>query len=171
MATTDPLYDTAPMARLLNISPRRLQQLANEGVVHRGSRGKYRLVASVTGYIKYLQERAAGKDMHYGQLQEERTRLVRSQADAQELKNSVYRHEVVPIDFITFLLARTANEIAGILDSLPAELVRRMGLVAEQAEQVKAQVSRAGDNIANLGDAGFIESVLDEFISKTDNKL
>lgn len=44
------------LAKRLNISLRRIYQLADEGIVQRADRGKYYLWASVTGYIRFLQE-------------------------------------------------------------------------------------------------------------------
>ena len=44
----------AQLAALLDITPRRLRQLRDEGVVLAEGRGIYSLQASVIGYIKFL---------------------------------------------------------------------------------------------------------------------
>lgn len=54
-------YSPGVIAELLNITPRRLQQLAAEGIVPRQSRGLYDLRACVAGYVRFLQEQAKGR--------------------------------------------------------------------------------------------------------------
>lgn len=78
--------DVDVVAKFLNITPRRIQQLANEGVIPKGARGKYHLVGSIRGYIKYLQERVEGRNADDGGLYDERMRLARLQSDELELR-------------------------------------------------------------------------------------
>lgn len=54
-------YPAGTIAKLLNVTVRRVQQLAKEGVIPKAQRGKYPLVGCVHGYVKFLQELAAGK--------------------------------------------------------------------------------------------------------------
>lgn len=55
MAT--PLHSLDTISKLLDLSPRRVQQLSKEGVIPKESHGKYELVSAVRGYINYLKER------------------------------------------------------------------------------------------------------------------
>jgi phage terminase Nu1 subunit (DNA packaging protein) len=78
----------AALANIFNITQVRVQQLAKMGVVVKSSRGTYELWKSVKGYIKYLQDRAAGKGMGEGDggdYEKHRTRLYAARADAQEV--------------------------------------------------------------------------------------
>ncbi len=50
--STDVSVDT--LRKLFDLTPRRIQQLAVEGIVTRTSGGRYDLVRSVKGYIAYL---------------------------------------------------------------------------------------------------------------------
>ena len=45
------------MAKLLLLTPRRLQQLVTEGVVPKVERGRYELAPVIQAYIHYLRER------------------------------------------------------------------------------------------------------------------
>lgn len=101
-------------------------------------------------------------------LDQERVRLTQAQADGQELKNEIARHEVAPFDFITYVLGRTANEIAGVMDGLPVELMRKLNLTPKEVEKVKGVTALAADAIANLGDETYLGEALDEFIAQTD---
>lgn len=54
-------YPVEIMARLLLLTPRRVQQLANEGIVEKTDRGRYDLIKSVQGYIRYLNDQIPNK--------------------------------------------------------------------------------------------------------------
>src|SRR4030065_330688 len=55
-------YPVAVISKLLDLTPRRVQHLANEGVIPRAEKGRYELVPAVRGYIRYLRDRAVGRD-------------------------------------------------------------------------------------------------------------
>lgn len=45
------LYKVAVIARFLNLTERRVQQLARDGIIPKPEKGKYDLVGCVQGYI------------------------------------------------------------------------------------------------------------------------
>ena len=49
----------AELGELLDLSPRRLQQLAKEGIIPKDVRGRYDLAGAVHGYSRYLQDQPA----------------------------------------------------------------------------------------------------------------
>jgi hypothetical protein len=49
----------AVIARLLDLSERRVQQLSRDGVIPKAERGQYDLVGAVRGYVVYGRPRAA----------------------------------------------------------------------------------------------------------------
>jgi len=79
------LVDVARLADLLGISARRVQQLADGGVVVKAGHGKYRLDESVRSYCEHLREVAAGRDTTLDE-KAEKARLIRAQANLTELK-------------------------------------------------------------------------------------
>lgn len=101
--TASPTVPVGTLAKLFNLTEVRVQQLAKMGVVIKGERGRYDLWASVRGYVRYLQDRAAGKsggDGDGGNYEKHRTRLYAARADAQEvlanrLKGTVHDAEVI----------------------------------------------------------------------------
>jgi hypothetical protein len=52
------LQSIAVIAKLLDLSERRIQQLGREGVIPKPERGQYDLVGAVRGYVNYLREQA-----------------------------------------------------------------------------------------------------------------
>ena len=102
-----------------------------------------------------------------GSEKDNRNRLVSAQADAQEMKNEIMRHEVAPFEFLTFIAGRVANVIAGVMDAMPVECMRQLNLTVQEVEKVKAVVAVSAEPISNLGDKSWMESALDEFIEET----
>jgi phage terminase Nu1 subunit (DNA packaging protein) len=54
------------MALLLNLTERRVQQLADQGIVTRESHGRYHLAESVQGYIAHWRNQALQKEQRHG---------------------------------------------------------------------------------------------------------
>ena len=50
------VYSVGQLSKLFGLSDRRVQQLAKENVVVKAGRGKYDLLESVRGYVKYVNE-------------------------------------------------------------------------------------------------------------------
>ena len=55
-------YNVETIAQILDLTPRRVQQFANEGYIPRASRGRYHLLPAVQGYIRYLRAGASDED-------------------------------------------------------------------------------------------------------------
>lgn len=86
----DTLVTDAELAALVNVSPRRIRQLAESGVLGRMERNQYALGAS----IQALLEEAAGSG---SALVRERTRKLTAEATRAELELAKARGEVAPI--------------------------------------------------------------------------
>ncbi|MBM7592267.1 hypothetical protein [Brevibacillus fulvus] len=59
------ILTTKQFSELLDLSPRRIQQLAEEGVLVKVSRGQYKLIESIRNYIAQLQSRASEQEVDY----------------------------------------------------------------------------------------------------------
>lgn len=95
MSDRMPLYPAKTIAKILNLTERRVQQLAKDGVIPKAERGKYDLVGSVRGYVKYLQDRALGNEATPTDLQTEKWRLIKAQADEKELQVEQLRGSLI----------------------------------------------------------------------------
>ena len=76
----------AVIAKLLDLSERRVQQLSREGVIPRAERGQYDLVGSVRGYVRYLRDQAAKAQAGAPDYASERARFIRARADLAEME-------------------------------------------------------------------------------------
>jgi phage terminase Nu1 subunit (DNA packaging protein) len=86
------LVSGSELAQWLDVSLKTIVAYAAENVVVRASRGRYELRSSTANYIRHLRKSASGRSSTTG---DERTRLLRVQADAAELKLAVTREEYV----------------------------------------------------------------------------
>jgi len=80
------LYSVDVIAKLFDLTPRRVQQLAAEGTIPRAARGQYELVPAVKAYIKYLKDRAINADVTDGEEGDHKRRLVKARADIAEME-------------------------------------------------------------------------------------
>jgi phage terminase Nu1 subunit (DNA packaging protein) len=131
---SSPVVSLAVIAKLFNLTGRRVQQLVAEGIIPRAEKGKYELVPCVRGYISYLQERAVGKSVEDIDTNKERGRLLKAQADKVDLEVAALRGELVPIDKTQAVwTAYLANCRAKLL-AIPHKLAPRVLLAKEVAE-------------------------------------
>jgi len=85
MGQKRPMYPASTLAKLFNLSERRIRQLAQQGIIPKKEKDKYDVVASVQGYLKYLQEQAAGQGLTTEAIHIQRLRRIKAQADEKEL--------------------------------------------------------------------------------------
>ena len=88
-------FSAHKIAGLLDISVRRLQQLAAEGIVPRTDRGDCPLVECVRKYVRYL--RATHGEMADGDIATHKARLIKFKADIAELEAGRLAGDLVPV--------------------------------------------------------------------------
>jgi len=133
-----PLYPASTIAKLFNLTERRVQQLAKEGIIPKAERNKYDLVGSVRGYVKYLQDRALGRDdgayAEESDIKLERKRLIKAQADKTESENQKLRGELVPFELVEDVLNEVAVLYGTGIDALPGRLANELAGIHDPAE-------------------------------------
>ena len=97
MADNNQSADT--MAKLLDITPRRLSQLVEMGVMPKEGRGKYPLVLCVHAYIRYLRGLGLKSDANIpdGSMSH-KDRLTKAQADKAEVEAAIASGKTVPVE-------------------------------------------------------------------------
>jgi len=84
------------ISKLLDLTPRRVQQLSSEGVIPKAERGRYELVPAIQGYIRYLKERSIKADTSGDDYNAHRTRLTKARADLAEMEKEQIREQLIP---------------------------------------------------------------------------
>jgi hypothetical protein len=92
----DQTCTAAELAGLLNLTTRRIFQLADEGVLPRATRGRFALVGSIKGYVTYAQELARGRPASNRELALERLALTKAKRILAELEIERFRGQHLP---------------------------------------------------------------------------
>lgn len=100
-------------------------------------------------------------------LTQERLRLTKAQAEAQELKNEVTRRTLIPADFATFALGHIVPEVASLMDTLPMTMRRKHpDLEARHITTLEREATKVRNACAGFADK--LPELADEFFSSTD---
>jgi len=111
-------YPVDVIAKILGLTPRRVQQLANEGVVRRTGRDSYDLVASVQGYIQYWEDRAKGRHVT-SELDEEKLLKARLDRRKKELEVQEMEGQLIRVEHFEQVLSESLSSLRRNLRNLP----------------------------------------------------
>ncbi len=128
------------MARLLNLTPRHLQRLATDGVIPKAARGRYELVPVVQGYVKYLQDLAAGKgdDAH----KTATTDLAIARAEKAQRENMKAAAEVIPTTEIVVMVQGMFGYCRAKILPIPTKLAPVL-FICETVNEIKEKLTEA----------------------------
>jgi phage terminase Nu1 subunit (DNA packaging protein) len=112
------------LAVLLDLTPRRIRQLATAGVIPKTGLGKHPLRDSVRAYCRHVREIAAGRGGEDEQLtlSRERARHAAESANKIALQNAQTRGEVISVDDVIRLWSDTLALVRGRILSLATDI-------------------------------------------------
>lgn len=83
----------------------------------------------------------------------EDARLTKERADNLELKNAILRREYAPVTAISSVLSKVCVQIAGVLDSLPLNVKRKVpSLTITDLEIIKREVVKCQNAASKVGE-------------------
>lgn len=153
------LQPTQVIAKLFGVSTRRVEQLKTEGIIKgQGKPTKYDLLPTIQAYIKYLSDKANGREKKETMANLEEAKLTaeveikKSKAEAarlelKELQGKMHRAEDVEAIFTDHVLF-----LRSMLLAMPGKLAVDLSgehTAAEQAETVKREVYYILNNLAD----------------------
>ena len=153
------LQPTQVIAKIFGVSTRRVEQLKTEGVIKgEGKPTKYDLLPTIQAYIKYLSDKANGREKKeaMANLEEQKlsaeVEIKKSKAEAarlelKELQGKMHRAEDVEAIFTDHVLF-----LRSMLLAMPGKLAVDLSgehSAAEQAETVKREVYYILNNLAD----------------------
>ncbi len=122
--TDDTTVSTTELARILGLSARRVQQMAQDGTVPPASRGRFRLADSVQRYITFItgnkmseEEQQTEKARRLAEVNIKAAKATVAKLEANELKGKMHRAEDV-----LAITEEMANELRSLLLALPGRL-------------------------------------------------
>ena len=131
----------------LGITTKYFQDLIAAGTIERKPRGGYDLDECRKAYISRLRETAAGRLSQSGlDLQEERARLAKEQADAKEMENAVERGDLVYIEDVAKQVENQLTKVRTKLLSVPTKVApeaHACATVREVQNVIEAAITEA----------------------------
>ena len=148
-AATQPI---GVIAKLLDLSERRVQQLSREGVIPKAERGQYDLIGSVRGYVRYLRDQAVKSQAGAPDYMAERARFIRARADlaemdAQEKRRSLIAADQIEVAWIA-VLALLRTRLLALPDRL-APQVFEQSTVGDTRNLIRAAIREVLDDLAD----------------------
>jgi phage terminase Nu1 subunit (DNA packaging protein) len=148
----------AVIARLLDLTERRVQQLAREGVIPPAARsgaerGRYDLVGAVRGYVHYLREQAARSQAGTADFGAERARLVKAKADLAEMDAGARRSDLLPAADVEAAWIAVLERLRARLLVLPdrlAPLVHEETTIAGARASIRETIAEALTELSSL---------------------
>lgn len=153
------LQSTQVIAKIFGVSTRRVEQLKTEGIIKgQGKPTKYDLLPTIQAYIRYLSDKANGRERKQTDAQlmtakleaEKRIKVAKAEMaeiDLKELKGKMHRAEdveAIMTDHVFFLRS--------MLMAMPGKLAVDLAgthTAAEQADRVKTEVYYILENLAD----------------------
>lgn len=127
-------------ARLLMLTPQRVNQLIAAGYIAKPKRGFTTIVSAVQGYIRFLKE-----DAKKTSRSEASSRAVDARAQEIELRIRERTRELIPQEDAIMAMDLLAGEVNRQLSGLPARITRDVPL----RRQIEAKVNEAKGQIAS----------------------
>jgi phage terminase Nu1 subunit (DNA packaging protein) len=147
-AATQPI---GVIARLLDLSERRVQQLSREGVIPKAERGQYDLVGSVRGYVRYLRDQALKAQAGAPDYAAERARFIRARADLAEMEAEEKRRALIAAEQIEGAWIAVLALLRTRLLALPDRLAPRafeQSTVGDTRTLIRAAIREVLDDLA-----------------------
>ncbi len=149
-ANTQPI---AVIAKLLDLTERRVQQLGRDGVIPKAERGQYDLVGAVRGYLRYLRDQASRARDGVADFGTERARLIKAKADLAEMEALQRRGELLPAagveDAWTEVLSRLRARLLVLPDRL-APLIHEETTIAGARAIIRQGIAEALAELAAM---------------------
>lgn len=153
------LQSTQVIAKLFGVSTRRVEQLKTEGVIKgQGKPTKYDLLPTIQAYIKYLSDKANGREKKeaMANLEEEKlaaeVEIKKSKAEAARLELKELQGKMHRAEDVEAIVTDSALYLRSMLLAMPGKLAVDLAgthTAPEQAETVKREVYYILNNMAS----------------------
>jgi phage terminase Nu1 subunit (DNA packaging protein) len=149
--STPATYPIDTIAKLLKLTPRRVQQLVAEGVIPKAERGRYELVPAVHGYIDYLKERAINGEVEGGESRD-KARLLKARADIAEAEAQRVTGTLVPVGEVSRIWMDMMGRTKARLRSVPQKVAPLLSLETDDEVNRKTVETHIDEALNELAD-------------------
>lgn len=109
------------LSDMLDLTPQRIAQLVNDGVIPRTGRGRYELVPAVKAYVQFLRKRPSGGDAGDDDYSTQRTRLTKAKADMAEMEKEQMANNLIPANDVSDAWELMVSNMRAKLLSIPTK--------------------------------------------------
>lgn len=124
-------------------SPRRVQQLAEEGWIEKAERGRYNTISVVQGYIRFLQQERKNQQQNVSQ-----NKMRDAKAREIELRVAQAEHELVELDEVIAVLDIVTGDLRAAFNGFGAEMTRDIPFRRKIEHGIDAIFDRATKSIS-----------------------
>lgn len=114
------------VAKALDLTSRRIQQLVKDGILPTPVKGNYDLSACIRAYEKYMHERQITKSSKHSDLTAEKLRLLRAQADKAEFEMQVLEGKYIAVNEIDQIWSGLVIAFRTKMLALPNNVARQL---------------------------------------------
>lgn len=155
------LYTSKVVADWLAVTPRRVRQLRDEGVLVEKAPGLYDLQSSVVRYISFLRKGSGNANLN-----DERAMLTRAKREAAEMENDERRgnlHRTADIEKgLAALCLNMRGRFSGLPAKLSGELAQMSGNQAGIHDKLKAAIDETLEELSRFNVAFAVRGGEDE---------
>ena len=152
-----PNYPIAVIAKLLDLSERHVRRLADDNILKKPEKNKGWEITNVTFYIRYLRERAFGKDISTTDLHNEKLRLTKAQADKATLEVNELEGELIPAQLVEDTWINITANVRGRLLGLPSRIAHKVITAENYQEALLITTEEVHEALNELAEDGIPE--------------
>ena len=156
------------LAGLLDVTERRVQQLADEGIIVKVRHGVYELEPSVTGYVRFLGEMIPNKMAKDSGVidakkegERERARLLSAKADREELELKERQGKLVDREKERRAAFRLGRSLRNSLLNIPSRVSVEVAAESDSNKvfrKLEGEIIEALSMVAEIADSGDLEA-------------
>ena len=134
----------AELGEWINLAAPRVNALAREGRIPRRTDGRFDLQPAIRGYVESLRLKSGGSALASNpELNAEKIRLAKANADKVETANAKARGELAPLPEVERAWAGILRDVRAALLALPSRAASRLGHLTQHDVQTLDQEVRA----------------------------
>ncbi|MEM8822447.1 MAG: terminase small subunit [Pseudomonadota bacterium] len=128
----------------LGVSGTQVHRLARQGVIPRTDDKRFDLRAAILAYAAHLRDAQRGRTTTDPDLQAEKLRLARANAEKIELANAKVRGALVPVAEVEAAWAAVLRDVRAAMLAIPARVQQRLGhLTTHDVQSIDREVRDA----------------------------
>ena len=134
-ALTEVRCSVEAIAELINLTPRRIQQLAKDGVIPKPKRGLYDAGLTIRAYVEFLQKATEGRapDATSAAVKVQKSRLLEAQARRAELETAKAEGKMLDVNDVQQVFNEMATVVASGLEALPGRVAGELATITDPA--------------------------------------